>query len=212
MLFNTDGIPASTVSRAHFRLARCYFELNSYDEAKAQMENYDKSMDSTTISISQPAVTKLKRDINDKRNEMKNKGKKPQMSLTSTPPYKPPRRMTYEAKVLGPDSTSIFQTDVAPAYLCVRQPPERHMYDFMLSVVERHYDDIFYARPFWSCWICGAHAQTMLHLPAAYLHLPSPLIVDLIRPVCGRTGGCKSERHTDYIERMLERFALETAS
>lgn len=214
VLSNTDGIPASTVSRAHFRLARCYFEMNSYDEAKAQMEDYDKSMDSTTISISQPAVTKLKRDINDKRNGIKNKGKKPQKSkISPTLSHKPPRPITYEAKVLSSGRTSFFIREMAPAFLCVRTPPQDEMQDFLLSIVERHYGDIFYSRPSWSCWICGDHSRTMLHLPAAYLHLPTPLIVDLIRPVCGRSGVCDSERLMDSATgRMLDRLSFAGVS
>lgn len=207
VLVNTDGIPSPTLSRAYFRLARCYFELSSYDEAKAEMDNYDRSMDSTTITVSQPAVTKLKREINDKRNEMKNKGKKPQKSL-SLSSEQPPRRITYEAKVVGSDSNPFFRQEIASASLCVHPPHERRMREFLVSIVKKYYEDIFYSRPYWFCWRCGDQAKCMIHLPAAYLHLPAPFTVDLIRPVCGNNRVC--ERRMRRMRRMFDDLPLES--
>ncbi|RDB27263.1 hypothetical protein Hypma_004352 [Hypsizygus marmoreus] len=160
--------------KAYLRLACSRRGLGQLSEALEALNTF------RTLSGSTPEERDLRKDINSK--------------MHPQPPSNPAnlsvRPLRYNVQIGS--HPAIIIIDEIPAVLCTSNPPEVRSKMFLANLVRRHDGDLM-RRQAWTCWNCPRMATCMTHTPCAYFHLPEPMVVDYVQPVCINQGRCDME-------------------
>jgi len=179
--------------KAHYRLARCLFELGKLTDAMKEMDKYRD----ITGGHQAEAATSLRNKII--QATVARDGK----VATELPSATNSRVLRYEVKVTG-HPVSIVKNDIVPGSLCSMHPPEMPTKMFLAGLVKKYHDAIMQEKN-WTCWNCPRKAVSLVHTPASYLHLAEPMVLDFAQPICVNGGECDKEARKMMDEEM--RFA-----
>ena len=175
--------------KAHYRLARCLYEIGRLADALQALDVYQHIMDKNVPSEAESTLrSKILRAIVGRDENPSNPFPREEHT-TSTSSLK--RAFLYEVKVhdsIAAGYTISYHYDV-PTILCTPNPPEVPTRLFLVQLVKKYHEDVM-NRKAWVCWKCSAPAVSLVHTPASYLHMQQPIVVDYAQPVCQNGGIC----------------------
>lgn len=167
--------------KAHFRQARCLFELGSSVLALAALDTYRDLVKGKVDEMEPVLRAKIMQGILEAK-----------QSVESDKSLRPLR---YEIFVDGQDKPLVKHTTV-PSDLCCRIPPRDRGTAFLVRLMDTYEAPILnsFQPGDRKCWNCGKTATALAHTPRLHLHLPSeeggPLVRDYVRPICARHSEC----------------------
>lgn len=171
----------SVNQKAHFRFARCLFELKRFGEAIKEIDEYREVIGGRPTVAEKDLRSKILHAIMERDEGCG-------MPPTVHPPTVPGRLLRYEVKVFNSTPTIILFDDI-PGTLCSKNPPEIPSRLYAVELVTKYHNSILQQNE-WLCWNCPAPAISLIHSPALYFHLPEPKIVDYAQPICEDGGSC----------------------
>ena len=167
--------------KAHFRKARCLFELGSAVLALDSLNTYRDLAKGIVDDMEPPLREKiLQRVVETKQ------------SVESDQNI---RSVRYEIHLDGHDKPIVKRTTV-PSDLCCRIPPRDRGIAFVVGLMETHEASILNSQPGGcKCWNCGKLATSLAHTLRLHLELPpeegGPLVQDYVHPICAKYGECE---------------------
>jgi len=167
--------------KAHFRKARCLFELRSAILALESLNAYRDLVKGKVDDMEPPLRAKILQRIAEAK-----------QSVESDQDTRPLR---YEILVDGHDEPFVKYSTV-PSDLCCRIPPRDRGIAFLVGLEVAHEASILNSQAGGCrCWNCPKPATTLAHTPRLYLGLPpeegGPLVRDYVHPICTRAGKCE---------------------
>ena len=166
--------------KAHFRKARCLFELGSAVLALDSLNAYRDLVKGKVDDMEPPLREKIILHIAEAKK-----------SVESDQNIRPVR---YEIYLDGRDEPFIKHSTV-PSDLCHRIPPRDRGIAFIVGLTSAHEASILNSQPGgYECWNCGKPATSLAHTPRLHLELPpeegGPLVLDYVHPICTRYSEC----------------------
>lgn len=191
----TPDSDTALTQKTHFRLAKCYHNLQNSDKATKALADYQK-LHGRRLAEETADEEKLHLAI-----------------LQSAQPVGM-RAIKYDISVTGNKSDTtpypVRFYDAVPEHLCTRisQPHLRKEGEKLLASLVNKYDtkmtlELVKANRM-ICWHCSKPALSNVHTPASWLHSEPPFIMDSTQPVCSRGGICEREAYSYMAELMKE--------
>ena len=167
--------------KAHFRKARCLFELGSAILALQSLDTYSDLVKGEVDEMEPPLRAKIMQGILEAK-----------QSVESDQNIRPLR---YEILIEGHDKPLVEHATV-PSGLCCRIPPRDRGIAFLVGLMETHEASILDSQPGGcKCWNCGKPAVALAHTPRLFLYFSpeegGPLVRDHVHPICAKGEECE---------------------